>query len=122
MVTTSGASAIATLYVIAVVNCDALDLNLLWVTAGCGLHKSKVQTENFCAKTSFYRFWAGTCPLILVNPIVNFVDPTNQNAGFMINVQFLNKVGWGLSTKIKGIDQLSTYVAAAHAETQDISS
>ena len=44
-------------------------------------------------KPSFYRFWAAHALLILANPIVTFVKPTNQNAGFMINVQFLDKVG-----------------------------
>ena len=51
MVTTSGASAIATLYVIAVVNCDVLDLNLLWVTRGVASTKARFRLKVFGTKT-----------------------------------------------------------------------
>ena len=44
-------------------------------------------------KPSFLKVLGCSCTLILADPNVTFVKQTNQNAGFPINVQFLNKVG-----------------------------
>ena len=53
---------------------------------GCGSSKSKVQNEIFGAKPQLLKVLDCTCTLIFIDPIVTFVNPTNQNSGFTINV------------------------------------
>ena len=72
---------------------DALNADLMWGAQSCGLHKSKVQNEIFGAKPQLLKVLGCMCTLIFTDSTVTFVNPTNQNLGFTINVQFLNKVG-----------------------------
>ena len=73
---------------------DVLELRPDGVHTGmCTLQKLGSEW-NFPTKTPpFKGFGPAHAPLIFANLIATFVEPTNENAGFSINVWFLSKVG-----------------------------
>ena len=49
--------------------------------------KTKLRMKFLAKRLQLFKgFWPAHAPLIFTDPIVTFVKPTNQNAGFTINV------------------------------------